>query len=88
MTIFDDLKIIIADIVGEDFALEMDIRPDSSFARDLEMDSIEIVTLSEKIKDHFGKDIDFTGWLSGMDIDELIALKVKDVIEYISLCQS
>ncbi|MCL4640977.1 MULTISPECIES: acyl carrier protein [Olivibacter] len=81
--IFSLLKQFITDIIGEEFIEEMDISMESSFTKDLEMDSIEIVSFSEKVKAHFGEGIDFTGWLSGLDLDQLIDLKIKDIVNYI-----
>ncbi|CAM3079762.1 acyl carrier protein [Chryseobacterium flavum] len=85
--LFTLLKGFITEVIGEEFVEEMDITPESSFARDLEMDSIEIVSFSEKIKAHFGDQIDFTGWLSSMDLDELINLDLNMIINYIYECQ-
>jgi acyl carrier protein len=81
------LKGFITEVIGEEFVEEMDITPESSFTKDLEMDSIEIVSFSEKIKAHFGDQIDFTGWLSSMDLDELINLDLSMIINYIYECQ-
>lgn len=85
--IFDLLKQFITEVIGEEFVEEMDITLQSSFAKDLEMDSIEIVSFSEKVKAHFGEHIDFTGWLSGMDLDQLINLTLNDIANYIAECQ-
>lgn len=85
--IFDVLNQFITEVIGEEFIDEMDITPDSSFTKDLEMDSIEIVAFSEKVKLHFGENINFTGWLSNMDLDEIISLKLSDIINYIRQCQ-
>lgn len=85
--IFDFLKQFITEVIGEEFVEEMDITPSSSFTKDLEMDSIEIVAFSEKVKAHFGEHIDFTGWLSGMDLDQLINLNLSDIINYIQECR-
>ncbi|CAM4246238.1 acyl carrier protein [Pedobacter westerhofensis] len=85
--IFNLLKQFITEVIGEEFVEEMDISMDSSFNKDLEMDSIEIVAFSEKIKAHFGDKIDFTGWLSNMDIDELIGLKLGMIVNFIEECQ-
>ncbi|WP_254412234.1 phosphopantetheine-binding protein [Dyadobacter diqingensis] len=85
--IFDVLNQFITEVIGEEFVDEMDITPDSSFTKDLEMDSIEIVAFSEKVKLHFGENINFTGWLSNMDLDEIISLKLSDIINYIRQCQ-
>jgi len=85
--LFTLLKGFITEVIGAEFVEEMDITPDSSFTKDLEMDSIEIVSFSEKIKAHFGDQIDFTGWLSSMDLDELINLDLLMIINYIYECQ-
>jgi len=85
--IFILLNQFITEIIGEEFVEDMDISPESSFTRDLEMDSIEIVAFSEKVKAHFGQNINFTGWLSGMDLDEIIQLKLSDIINFIRECQ-
>lgn len=85
--LFTLLKGFITEVIGAEFVEEMDITPDSSFTKDLEMDSIEIVSFSEKIKAHFGDQIDFTGWLSSMDLDELIDLDLSMIINYIYKCQ-
>lgn len=86
--IFDLMKKFITEVIGEEFVEEMDITPESSFTKDLEMDSIEIVSFSEKIKAYFGDQIDFTGWLSAMDLDQLINLNLAMIITYIEECQS
>jgi acyl carrier protein len=85
--IFALLKQFITEVIGEEFVEDMDITRESSFTRDLEMDSIEIVSFSEKVKSHFGEHVDFTGWLSAMDLDQLINLKLDDIIKYIEQCQ-
>ena len=81
--LFTLLKGFITEVIGAEFVEEMDITPESSFTKDLEMDSIEIVSFSEKIKAHFGDQIDFTGWLSSMDLDQLINLDLSMIINYI-----
>lgn len=85
--LFTLLKGFITEVIGAEFVEEMDITPESSFTKDLEMDSIEIVSFSEKIKAHFGEQIDFTGWLSSMDLDQLIDLDLSMIINYIYECQ-
>ncbi|WP_183559793.1 acyl carrier protein [Mucilaginibacter sp. SP1R1] len=85
--IFELMKKFITEVIGEEFVEEMDITPESSFTKDLEMDSIEIVSFSEKIKAHFGNQIDFTGWLSSMDLDQLINLNLGMIINYIHECR-
>jgi len=84
--ILDVLKQFITEVIGQEFVADLEITPQSSFTKDLEMDSIEIVAFSEKVKAHFGRNIDFTGWLSNMDLDEIIQLNLGDITKYIRSC--
>ncbi len=81
--ILENLKQFIAEIIGADIAEELNITENSVFTKDLEMDSIEIVSFAEKVKLKYGKEIDFTSWLSGMDLDQLVDLSLNDIIEFI-----
>ncbi len=86
--IFIILKQFISEVIGEEFLEDIGITEDTSFSKDLEMDSIELVAFSEKVRSHFGQHIDFPGWLSGMDIDQMIQLKIHDIIKFIQQCRS
>lgn len=59
--VFELLKKFITEVLGEDIADELDITEDSTFTKDLEMDSIEIVALAEKVRNHYNDDMDFNG---------------------------
>ena len=81
--IFEQLKQFIADIIGEDVFEELSITKDSTFTRDLEMDSIEIVAFAEKVKAEYGSTIDFTSWLASMELEDLIKLSLNDIVDFI-----
>ena len=81
--VFEKVKQFVSDIIGTEIAAELDITIDSNFTKDLEMDSIELVALAEKIRTEFGEKIDFVHWLSGMDLDRIIKLNIGDIVDYI-----
>lgn len=81
--IFELLKKFITEVLGEDIADELDITEDSTFTKDLEMDSIEIVALAEKVRNHYNDDMDFNGWIATLDMDQLINLRIIDIINFI-----
>ena len=81
------LQRFITEVIGEEFLEDIDITMETSFTKDLEMDSIELVSFSEKVKRYFGQQIDFPGWLSGMDIDQMIGLTISDIIKFIQQCR-
>ncbi len=77
------LKEVLADEWDDTFAVDMD----TSFADDLELESIEFVALAELIQGEFGADIDFVTWLSDLEFDRIIALTVGDVVGFIERCR-
>lgn len=79
---------LIREVIGEAWADEVDIGMETSFAEDLELESIEFVALAERLQEHYGEGVDFVGWISGMELDAIIGLKVGDLVEFIQTCRS
>jgi acyl carrier protein len=86
--ILRDLTEMLRAVVGEDWVHEAPITLDTTFSRDLEVESIELVVLFEKLRERYGEAIDFPGWLSSMDVDAVMHLTVGDLVNYIAACQS
>jgi acyl carrier protein len=82
--IFEQLKQFISEIIGFEYVEELNITMESVFTKDLEMDSIEIVAFAEKVKGKYGEKIDFVGWLSGMDMEEIISLSLGRIVTFIA----
>jgi len=77
---------LIAEVVGDELELDGPIRLDTRFSDDLELESIEFVALAEKLQEHYGDRVDFVGWLSDKELDQIIALRVGDLVEHIVAC--
>ena len=77
---------MIEEVIGEDWDPDIEIRAETSFSEDLELESIEFVALAEKLQAHYGDRLDFVGWLSEKELDEIIQLRVGDVAEFIDSC--
>ena len=77
---------MIKEVIGEEWVAETPITMETTFVNDLEVESIELVALSEKIQAKYGAEVDFPSWLSGMDLDKIIALSVGDLVDYIAKC--
>ncbi len=78
----------IREVIGEEWADDLDIGAETSFNNDLELESIEFVALAEKLQEHYGQRVDFVGWLSGKDINDIIQLSVGDLADFIVKCLS
>lgn len=86
--ILTDIAGMIKEVIGEDWVNETPITMETSFVSDLEVESIELVALSEKIQARYGEAVDFPSWLSGMELEQIIALTVGQLVDYIARCQS
>jgi acyl carrier protein len=82
--IIRDITAVIRTAVGEDWIQEFDIGPDTSFNDDLDLESVEFVTIAAGLQQHFGEQIDLIGWLSTKSFDDLIALRVGNIAEFVS----
>ncbi len=75
-------------VMGEDFDLDEPITLETSFNADLELESIEFVVLAERLEARYDGAVDFGSWISAKTLDEIIALTVGDLIEFIASCHS
>jgi acyl carrier protein len=57
---------------------------DTSFDVDLELDSLDFVALAERLRAHFGEQVDFVDWLATLELDEMIALTVGDLVAFVA----
>ena len=79
---------LIRQVIDDEAGLGAPITLDTSFNADLELESIEFVALAEKLQAHYGRSVDFAGWLSSMELDRIIALSVGELVEFIVRCPS
>jgi acyl carrier protein len=87
-TILADLATTLRAVIGEAWAEDVEITPTTSFNRDLELESIEFVALAEKLQEQYGSRVDFATWLADKDLDQIIALSVGEVVDFIRRCLS
>jgi acyl carrier protein len=83
----DEILVILTgflrDVIGEDWDDEIEVDDETSFADDLELESIEFVELAEKVQARF-EGIDFAGWLSSLELDQILGLTVGQVVDQIA----
>ncbi len=86
--ILEALREMLNEAVGEDLMIDEPIGMETSFNEDLELESIEFVALAEQLQLRYGESVDFAAWISGKDLDEIIALKVGDLVRFIASCRT
>lgn len=75
-------------VIGEEWRDETPVAYETSFGDELEFESIEIVALSERLNEIYGDQVNFVAWLSEMELDEIIDLRVGTLAEFITKCLS
>jgi acyl carrier protein len=82
--ILGEVAAMLREVIGEEYVVDMDITMDTSFNEDLELESIEFVTLADKMRVTYGDKVDFVGFLAEMDVDKVINMQVGEVVGFIS----
>lgn len=81
--VFDEVVKIVTEVVGEDFLLDEEITPETSFNADLGLESIEFVELSEKLQEHYGERVSLVEFIADKDLDGMMAITVGELVTYI-----
>ena len=75
---------IVREVIGADFLLEAEITPGTSFSRDLALESIEFVELSERLQERFGPRANLAVFIADKDIDAITSITAGELADYIS----
>lgn len=79
----------VADLIGlvlDEPGHDIGITRDTSFQDDLAFESIDIVVLGNHLAARYGTVINFPRYLSTLELDEIIALRVGDLVDYVEAC--
>jgi acyl carrier protein len=73
-----DLAGMLREVTGGDADWVARITPDSRLDGDLWLDSLELAALGALLHERFR--VDLPAYLAGLDLDQLIELRVKDLV--------
>lgn len=85
--VLNQVRELVMEVIGEDYLLDVEIGMETTFEEDLELESIEFVALAEQLQEHY-PEIDFVEWVAGMEVDEIMHLRVGQLVEFIAQCRS
>jgi acyl carrier protein len=85
-----DPEKVLADIAGmlretlEEYGLDdAEITRETTFHEDLELESIDLVTLSGSLREHYGTRVNFAEFVADLELDEIIKLTVGQLVDYV-----
>ncbi|MEU8588779.1 phosphopantetheine-binding protein [Streptomyces sp. NPDC048664] len=64
---------------------DVEIGMETTFHRDLELESIDLVTLAGLLDERYGGQVNFAEFLAGMEFEEIIELTVGRLVEHVVL---
>ncbi|MEY9944789.1 acyl carrier protein [Kitasatospora sp. GAS1066B] len=71
-------------VVLADYGLnEAEVTMESRFTDDLELESIDLVTLAGQLQERWGERINFAEFIAGMDLEEIIGLTVGRLVSHV-----
>jgi acyl carrier protein len=73
----------IIDVVGREFYEECEVGLDSTFAEDIELESMEMMEIAERLMVTYEGRVDFVAWFADMELEEIIELTLGQVIDFI-----
>ena len=78
-----EIRRIVVEVIGEDYVSELDVERGTRFRDDLDVESIEFVALGEALKARYGERIRLAQWIGDMEVDEIIAMTVGQLVDHI-----
>ncbi|MFG2602003.1 acyl carrier protein [Streptomyces sp. NPDC048514] len=73
------LRTVLAEYGDDDVEIGMS----TTFNQDLELESIDLVTLAGLLEERYGGRVNLAEFLAGMEFDEIIELTVGRLVEYV-----
>jgi len=86
-------KVTVSDVVealavatSDDSLLRAGVTAATLLEGNLCLDSVDLAALAAVLRDRYGPAVDLVGYVSGLDIDEIIGLTVGGVADYVNRC--
>lgn len=78
-----ELTGMLREVTGEGDEWERRITPATRLEDDLQLESVELAALGELVRQRYGDRADLPAYLAGLDLDQLIALTVADLMAFV-----
>jgi len=75
---------LVGEVIGEGYDLGLEITRETSFADDIEIESIEFVALGEALLEVYGDRVDLVAWFGELDVDQIIGLTVGQLVDFVA----
>ena len=87
-TVLADIDAMLRPILDEYGLDDAEITMETRFHDDLEIESIDLVTLAGKLEQRYGTRVNFAEFIAELELDAIIALTVGALAEYVATALS
>jgi acyl carrier protein len=84
--IIGEISRIVTEVIGAEYLVDTEISAATTFARDLDLESVEFVALTAKLQALYGTKVDFVAFIAELELDEINDLTVGQLAGYIGRC--
>ncbi|MGW3955346.1 acyl carrier protein [Streptomyces sp. NPDC004752] len=81
--VLDEVVGLLREVLGEYEISDAAITMNTRFHDDLDMESIDLVTLSTALRAHYGDTVNFAAFIADRGLEEIIALTVGDLVRHV-----
>ena len=82
--VLGEIDAMLREILDEYGLDDAEIDLDTRFHEDLELESIDLVTLAGKLEGHYGGRVNFAEFIADLELEEIIALTVGRLVRYVA----
>jgi acyl carrier protein len=83
-TVLGEIDTMLRGILDEYGLDDAEIAMETKFHDDLELESIDLVTLAGKLEERYGSAVNFAEFIADLELDEIIALTVGRLAQYVA----
>jgi acyl carrier protein len=84
--IIGEIGRLVTEVIGDDYLLDTEISASTTFLGELELESIDFVSLGARLQDLYREKVDFVTFIAELEIDDLSDLTVGELADYIGGC--
>ncbi|MEV3853483.1 acyl carrier protein [Streptomyces sp. NPDC050095] len=82
-SVLAELTDVLGTVLDPDELEFTEVTMDTRFVEDLDLESIDLVTLTGELRRRYGDRVDFPAWFASLDLSEIIGLSVGQVVRYV-----
>ncbi|MBM4790495.1 acyl carrier protein [Streptomyces sioyaensis] len=84
--VFDEITGMLRAVLDDQGLDEVEMTRDTRFHDDLDLESIDLVTLGGQLGARYGERVNFAEFLAGLELEEIIYLTIGRLVDYVVGC--